>query len=125
MNYLKLNSFNINCFADTTIQVSDKVQNNISSQELQTFTAFASNYFTLLANEDNTIDIISPLISSFPNSNLGLFLAISLGKHIINFAQKLDNSRETFEKYKNYLLNIYQSILQYMFFNNSSYCYRY
>ena len=112
MNYLKLNSFNINCFSDTTIQVSDKVQNNMSSQELQTFTAFASNYFTLLANEDNAIDIISPLISSFPNSNLGLFLAIILGKHIINFAQKLDNSRETFEKYKNYLLNIYQSILQ-------------
>ena len=116
MNYLKLNSFNINCFSETTIQISEEIQNiktkNISPQELQSYTAFASNYFNLLANQENAIDVISQIISSFPNSDFGLFLAIILRKHLINCAQSLDNSKEKFEKYKNYLLNVYHCILQ-------------
>jgi len=116
MNYLKLNSFNVNCFSETAIQISQEIQNiktkNISPQELQSHTAFASNYFNLLANQENAIDVISQIISSFPNSDFGLFLAIILRKHLINCAQSLDNSKEKFEKYKNYLLNVYHCILQ-------------
>ena len=65
MNYLKLNAFNINCFSETTIQVSEEIQNlknkNIPTQELQTYTSFASKYFTLLTSQENAIDIISPI----------------------------------------------------------------
>ena len=116
MNYLKLNSFNANCFSETTIQISEEIKNlknkNISPQELQTHTAFASNYFTLLAKQEKAIDVIAQIISSFPNSDFGLFLAVILRKHLINCAQSLNNSKEKFEKYKNYLLNIYHCILQ-------------
>lgn len=115
MNYLKLNTFNINCFSETTIQVSEEINSiknkNIPTQELQTYTSFASKYFTLLTSQDNAIDIISPIISLFPNSDFGLFLSVVLEKHIINCAHILDNSKESFEKYKNYLLNIYHAIL--------------
>lgn len=111
MNYLKFNSFNEKCFTDTTIQVSPEIK-NLPPQSTQSSTAFASKYFTLLASQENAIDIISPIISNFPNSELGLFLSILLEKHLINFAQSLDNTKEIFEKYKNYLLNIYHSILQ-------------
>ena len=88
MNYLKLNSFNANCFSETTIQILEEIKNlknkNISPQELQTHTAFASNYFTLLAKQEKAIDVIAQIISSFPNSDFGLFLAVILRKHLIN-----------------------------------------
>lgn len=111
MNYLKLNSFNKNCFSSTTIQISDSI-NTIPVQSYQSHTAFASKYFALLTDQENAIDIISPIISNFPNSEFGLFLSVILGKHMINCAQSLDNSAEKFEKYKNYLLNIYHCINQ-------------
>ena len=41
-----------------------------------------------------------------------MFLSLILVKHIINCAQSLDKSKEKFEKYRNYLLNIYHCILQ-------------
>ena len=93
MNYLKFNSFNEKCFTDTTIQVSPEIK-NLPPQSTQSSTAFASKYFTLLASKENAIDIISPIISNFPNSELGLFLSILLEKHLINFAQSLDNTKE-------------------------------
>ena len=110
MNYLKLNSLNPKCFSDTTIQMSEEISNienkNISPEEYQTHISFASNYFTLLISQENAIDVIPPIISNYPNSELGLFLSNILEKHIINCAQSLDNSKEKFEKYKNYLLKI-------------------
>ena len=111
INYLKLNSFNTDCFAETKIQISEEIK-NISPQTYQSHISFASKYFTLLIDQENAIDIISPIISNFPNSELSLFLSVILGKHMINFAQNLDNSSEIFEKYKNYLLNIYHCILR-------------
>ena len=116
MNYLKLNSFNLKCFSDTTIQMSEEISNikskNISPEEYQIHISFASNYFTLLISQENAIDVIPPIISNYTNSELGLFLSNILEKHIINCAQSLDNSKEKFEKYKNYLLKIYHCILQ-------------
>ena len=112
MNYLKFNSFNKSCFSETTIQISEEINKTLSPQEIQSHTSFASDYFTLLTKQENIIDIIVPIISNFTNSDFSLFLAIILGKHIINCAQILNNSKEKFEKYKNYLLNIYHSILQ-------------
>ena len=111
MNYLKLNSFNQNCFSETTILISEEMK-NILPQSYQSHTSFATKYFTLLIEQNNAIDIISPIISYFPNSDLSFFLSVILGKHMINYAQNLDNSSEIFEKYKNYLLNIYHCILQ-------------
>ena len=88
MNYLKMNSFNQNCLADTTIQITEEIINiknkNIPPKELQSHTSFANNYFTLLISQENAIDIITPIISNFPNSNLSLFLSLILVKHIIN-----------------------------------------
>ena len=114
MNYLKLNSFSQSCFSSTNIVLTPEIKNRLQNlpQELNTYTSFASKYFTIFVSQDNAIDIISPLISNFPNSDLGLFLSIILGKHIMECAQKLDNEIEKFEKYKNYLLNIYHSVLQ-------------
>ena len=114
MNYLKLNSFSQSCFSNTNIVLTPEIKNRLQNlpQELNTYTSFASKYFTIFVSQDNAIDIISPLISNFPNSDLGLFLSIILGKHIMECAQKLDNEIEKFEKYKNYLLNIYHSVLQ-------------
>ena len=63
MNYLKFNSFNEKCFTDTTIQVSPEIK-NLPPQSTQSSTAFASKYFTLLASQENAIDIISPIISN-------------------------------------------------------------
>ena len=116
MNYLKLNGFKENCFSNTNILLSQELQNKVKfiiqdSKDINTYTSFASNYFTVFISKDNAIDIISPLINSFPNSDLCHFLAILLGKHIIECAQKLDNEKEIFEKYKNYLFNIYHSII--------------
>ena len=50
MNYLKLNSFNKNCFSSTTIQISDSI-NTIQFQSYQSHTAFASKYFALLTDQ--------------------------------------------------------------------------
>ena len=64
MNYLKLNSFNQNCFSETTILISEEMK-NILPQSYQSHTSFATKYFTLLIEQNNAIDIISPIISYF------------------------------------------------------------
>ena len=113
MNYLKMNSFSSNCFSETDIKVSQSIINStLSSQSIQNYNQFSTKYFTLFTSEEKAIDLMFPLISNYPNSELGLFLSVLLNKHVIDIAQSLNDSKEKFEKYKNYLLNIYHSILQ-------------
>ena len=102
MNYLKMNSFSKNCFTETDIQISQSIMSvSLSAEIIQNYNKLANQYFTLLSEQDNVIDILSPLISSYPNSDFGLFLAVLLKNHIINIALSLINSLEIFEKYKN------------------------
>ena len=113
MNYLKMQSFSQNCFSETNITISESIINTALNQEIiQEYNKFSTKYFTLFSVQENVIDILCPLISSYPNSEFGLFLAILLHKHILDISQSLESSQEKFEKYKNYLLNIYHSILQ-------------
>ena len=112
MNYLKMNSFSGNCFSGTNIQISPTIMSSTFPQEeIKKYNQFSTKYFTLFLNYENAIDILSPLISTYSNSEFGLFLATILNKHMIEKAQSLDDSNEKFEKYKNYLLNIYHAIL--------------
>ena len=113
MNYLKMLSFSKNCFVDTNITISPSILNaNLPQELIQKYNQFSTKYFTLLLTYDNAIDVLSPLISNYPNSELGLFLSTILNKHMIDISLSLDNSKDKFEKYKNYLLNIYHSILK-------------
>ena len=113
MNYLKLNLFSSQCFSDTTIQISSSIKNtSLTQEQIQSYNKFATKYFTLFKAHEEVVDILSYLISNYPNSNFGLFLSSILNNHIIDNAQKLDNSPEKFEKYKNNLFKIYHSILQ-------------
>ena len=113
MNYLKMQSFSKNCFSETNIQISQSILNtSLTPELLQEYNKFSTKYFTSFSTQENLIDILSPLISSYPNSEFGLFLTIILSKHIIDISQSLDHTPEKFEKYKNYLLNIYHSIIQ-------------
>ena len=113
MNYLKMQSFHQNSFSGTNIKISPTILNTSLSQEtIRNYNKFSTKYFTLLLGQDNAIDVIAPIISNYPNSELGLFLSIILNKHLIDISHSLNNSKEKFEKYKNYLMNIYQSILK-------------
>ena len=112
MNYLKMHSLSSNCFAETNIQISQSIMNTtIPSETLKNYNQFSIKYFTLLSEKENAIDLLVPLISNYPKSELALFLAILLNKHVIEMAQILDNSKEKFEQYKNNLISIYHSIL--------------
>ena len=111
MNYLKLNRFNKDCLSETTIQISTEMM-DIPLQSIEPNAKFASNYFELLKGQKNVIDLIAPIISNFPNSQIGLFFALILRTHMLDCAQNLNNSSEEFEKYKKYLLNIYHCILK-------------
>ena len=113
MNYLKMNNFSPNCFSETNIQISKSILNSSISAEIKkNYSQFSNEYFTKLYSCENAIDLLSPLISNYPNSDFGLFLSVLLNNHVIEVAQSLIDSNEKFEKYKNYLLNIYHSILQ-------------
>ena len=113
MNYLKMNSFSQNCFSGTDIRISPTILSPaFPPEEIQKFNQFSTKYFTLFLKYENAIDILSPMISTYPNSEFGLFLATVLNKHMIESVQSLDDSSEKFEKYKNYLLNIYHAITQ-------------
>ena len=113
MNYLKMNNFSPNCFSETNIQISQSIlDSSISAETKKNYNQFSTKYFTELSSSENVIDLLSPLISSYPNSDFGLFLSVILNNHVIDAAQSLIDSNEKFEKYKNYLLNIYHSILQ-------------
>ena len=113
MNYLKMNNFSPNCFSETNIQISKSIlDSSISAEIKKNYNQFSTKYFTQLSSSENVIDLLSPLISNYPNSDFGLFLSVILNNHVIDVAQSLIDSNEKFEKYKNYLLNIYHSILQ-------------
>ena len=113
MNYLKMNNFSPNCFSETNIQISQSIlDSSISAEIKKNYNQFSTKYFTQLSSSENVIDLLSPLISNYPNSDFGLFLSVILNNHVIDVAQSLIDSNEKFEKYKNYLLNIYHSILQ-------------
>ena len=113
MNYLKMNSFSKNCFTDTNITISSSILNvNLSRESIQKYNQFSTKYFTLFLTHENVIEILAPLISNYPNSELCLFLSTILNKHMADISQSLGNSKEQFEKYKNYLLGIYHSILK-------------
>ena len=112
MNYLKMNNFNLNSLKDTDIKISQNISLNIQDSEfISNSNKFASNFFSELSKNDKMIDLTSPIISNYPNSEISLFLAVLLNQHIIEIAQNLNSSSELFEKYKNNLLSIYQNVL--------------
>ena len=112
MNYIKLNNFNSDCLKGTNIQISPNILSNINNTEYTSNSnKFASNYFLQLTKTDNVIDLLSPIISNYPNSELGLFLTVLLKKHIIDISQNLNTSTELFQKYKNEILSMYQKVL--------------
>ena len=112
MNYLKMQSLSPKCFNETNIQISQSIMNtSIPSETLKNYNQFSIKYFELLSTKENAINLLLPLISSYPKSELALFLAILLNKHVIEMAQILDNSEQVFEQYKNNLISIYHSIL--------------
>ena len=113
MNYLKMQSFSKNCFQDTNITISPSILNtSLPPESVQKYNQFSTKYFTLFLTYDDAIEILSPLIINYPNSEFGLFLSTILNKHMIDISVNLDNSKEKFEKYKNYLINMFHSILK-------------
>ena len=112
MNYLKMNNFNPDSLKDTNIQISNNIISNKNNSEyLSSSNKFASKYFLELSNKDNLIDLFAPLISNYPNSELGLFLAVLLQKHVIDISHKLNSSGDLFKKYQNDILSIYKEVL--------------
>ena len=112
MNYIKMNNYNTDCLKGTNIQISPNILTNVNnSEEISNSNKFASNYFLELSKTDNIIDLLSPIISNYPNSEIGLFLTVLLKQHIIDISQSLNTSDESFQKYKAEILSIYQKVL--------------
>ena len=112
MNYLKMNNFNQDCLKGTSIQISENIVSNFQTHSLiQNTQKFASEFFSKLTLSPLTLDLFSPFISAFPNSDLGLFLTVLLKKNFIELSQNLNSSSELFEKYKTGILTIYHSVL--------------
>jgi len=106
-------NFLLNCFSETYIQISQSIVDSfISAETILNYNQFSTKYFRELSSSEKVIDLLSPLISSYPNSDFDLFLSVILKNHVIDAAQSLIDSNEKFEKYKKYLLNIYHRILQ-------------
>ena len=112
MNYLKMNTFNPACLKGTNIQISQNILSYSSNQNyVQNSQKFASNYFNKLTESPQALDLLSPFITAFPNSDLALFLIILLKQNFIELSQNLNTVSELFEKYKNGILSIYHSVL--------------
>ena len=112
MNYLKMNNFNPDCLKDTNIQISNNIYSNKNNSEfISSSNKFASKYFLELSSKDNIIDLFAPLISNYPNSELGLFLAVLLQKHVIDISHSLNSSDDLFKKYQKDILSIYNNVL--------------
>ena len=112
MNYLKMNNFNQECLKGTNIQLSQNIFSNLQIPNfLQNSQKFASGFFTKLTFSPLTLDLFSPFISSFPNSDLGLFLTVLLKQNFIELSQNLNDSSELFENYKRGILIIYHKVL--------------
>ena len=107
-----MNNFNPDCLKDTSIQISNNIYSNKNNSEfISSSNKFASKYFLELSTKDNIIDLFAPLISNYPNSELGLFLAVLLKKHVIDISHNLNTSSDLFQKYKNDILSIYSKVL--------------
>ena len=112
MNYLKMNNFNPDCLKDINIQISNNIYSNKNNSEfISSSNKFASKYFLELSSKDNIIDLFAPLISNYPNSELGLFLAVLLQKHVIDISHSLNSSDDLFKKYQKDILSIYNNVL--------------
>ena len=113
MNYLKMNNLNPDCLKGTNIQISQNILITYSQNQnyIQNSQKFASNYFSKLNESPQALDLLSPFISSFPNSDLALFLIILLKQNFMELSQSLNTSSELFEKYKNGILSIYHSVI--------------
>ena len=112
MNYVKMNNFKSDCLKDTNIQISQNIFTNLNNSEyISNSNKFATNYFLELSKKDNIIDLFSPLITNYPNSEFGLFLTVLLKKHVIDISNNLNMSSELFQKYKNDILSIYHKVL--------------
>ena len=112
MNYLKMNDFKQESLKGTEFQISPNLLFNLkNSNHNQNFQQFASNYFNKLTESPLALELLSPFISSFPKSNLGLFATVLLTKNFMELSQYLNTSSELFEKYKSNILSIYHSVL--------------
>ena len=112
MNYFKMNNFNSNCLKDTNIQISQNIVQNIQNSNLfSNSNEFATNYFLTLTKKENAINFLKPIISSYPNSEIALFLTVILNQHVIEISQDLNVSPELFQKYKTDILSLYQEVL--------------
>ena len=112
MNYLKINHLNHDCFKGTNIQISPKLFSYPPNQDyIQNSLKFGNEYFGKLNSSPLALDLFSTFITSFPNSDLGLFLTILLKQNFIELSQDLNNSSELFQKYKKGILVIYHSVL--------------
>ena len=110
MNYLKMNN-NPECLKNTNIQLSQNIVSALTNIKFnKNSQKFASDFFEKLNLSPLALDLFSPIISSFPNSDLGLFLAVMLNKNCIELSPNLNSSSELFEKYKNGIFSIYHSI---------------
>ena len=113
MNYFKMNNFNLDCLKDTNIQISKNIiPINENPELISNSSKFSSNYFLALSKKENIIDLLSPIISNYPNSEIGLFLTIILNQHVIDISLNLNLSNELFQKYKNGVLSLYHNVLQ-------------
>ena len=113
MNYFKMNNFNSNCLKDTNIQISQNNAQNIQNPNLlSNSNEFATNYFLTLTKKENAINFLKPIISSYPNSEIALFLTVILNQHVIEISQDLNISPELFQKYKTDILSLYHEVLR-------------
>jgi len=112
MNYVKMNNFISDCLKNTNIQISQNVISNTNNPEfISNSNKFASKYFQELSKKENIIDLLSPVILDYPNSDLALFLTVILKQHIIEISPSLNLSTELFQKYKNEILSLYRKVL--------------
>ena len=114
MNYYKINNFNSDCLKGTNIQIGQNIISYINNPEFTSNSnKLGSNYFLELSKKEkeNLIDLFSPIISNFPNSEFALFLTILLKQHLIDISDNLNLSENLFHKYKNELFKIYHTIL--------------
>ena len=110
MNYFRLYNNNPESLKNTNIQISQNIFSSFSNINVNNSQKFASDFFDKLSLSPLALELVSPIISSFPNSDLGLFLTVFLKKNFIELSENLNNSSELFQKYKNWILSIFHSI---------------
>ena len=111
MNYFRLYNNNPESLKNTDIQISQNIFSSFSNINVNNSQKFASDFFDKLSLSPLALELVSPIISSFPNSDLGLFLTVFLKKNFIELSENLNNSSELFQKYKNGILSIFHYII--------------